>query len=64
MRREAVTERLREVARQLARRGLVAKGVDMSRSAVTARLKTLAALSDMCLRLVAIGRPLLPGAGR
>jgi hypothetical protein len=51
MRAPAVTSRLREMARLLAERGFVDKGVDMSRVAVTDRLKTLSALSAMCLRL-------------
>ena len=59
----AVTTRLREIARQREARGFVAKGVEMSVSAVTARLRTLGALSDMCLRLVAVGRG-LPTAAR
>lgn len=63
MRPEAVTERLREIGRQLVRRGLVAKGVDMSRAAVTCGLRALGALSDMCLRLGALGPRLRGGAG-
>lgn len=51
MRAPAVTTRLREAARLLAERGFVDKGVDMSRAAVTSRLKTMSALSSMCLRL-------------
>jgi predicted deacylase len=51
MRPKAVTARLRQVARMLAERGFVDKGVDMSRTAVTDRLKTMSALSTMCLRL-------------
>lgn len=51
MRAQAITWRLREAARLLAERGFVDKGVDMSRTAVTDRLKTMAALSTMCLRL-------------
>jgi hypothetical protein len=64
MRPEAVTARLREMSRLLAERGFVAKGVDMSSPAVTARLKTLGALSDMCRRLGPVGSRLrdLPGA--
>jgi hypothetical protein len=59
MRREAVSARLRDVARQLNERGFLNKGVDMSRSAVTFRLQSMAALSTMCLRLgkAAIARP-------
>jgi hypothetical protein len=51
MRPQAITERLRTAARLLAERGFVDKGVDMSRAAVTGRLKTVSALSSMCLRL-------------
>ncbi len=47
----AVSDRLRTVARLLATRGLVDKGVDMSPAAVTGRLQAMAALSSMCLRL-------------
>jgi len=60
MGRDAVTERLREIARLLARRGFVTKGIDMSPEGVTARLKTLGALSDMCRRLGVVGRQLGP----
>jgi hypothetical protein len=56
----AVTARLRELDRLLAQRGLRAKGVDMSSEAVTARLRALGALSDMCRRLVAAGKHLRP----
>ncbi|HEY0709364.1 MAG TPA: hypothetical protein VGG33_21320 [Polyangia bacterium] len=55
---EAVTHRLREIERLLAERGLRRKGVDMTAEAVTERLRTLGSLSDMCLRLVEIGKPL------
>jgi hypothetical protein len=51
MRPEAITARLRTVARLLAERGFVDKGVDMSCAAVTGRLKTMSALSSMCSRL-------------
>jgi hypothetical protein len=51
MRSQAITSRLREAARLLAERGFVDKGVDMSRDAVTRRLKSMSALSSMCLRL-------------
>ena len=51
MRPEAVTARVREVARLLDQRGSVSKGVDMSRTAVTLRLQSMASLSTMCLRL-------------
>lgn len=47
----AISFRLRLAARMLAERGFVDKGVDMSRTAVTLRLKSMAALSAMCLRL-------------
>jgi hypothetical protein len=60
MRPEAVTARLREVSRLLAERGLVVKEVDMSPAAISARLRTLGALSDMCRRLQAIGEKLAP----
>jgi hypothetical protein len=64
MRAPAVTARLREVGRLLAERGLVPKGVDMSPAQVTARLKTLGALSDMCRRLVRAGVGLRAGTTR
>ncbi|MEO8213104.1 MAG: hypothetical protein ABI560_07920 [Myxococcales bacterium] len=56
----AVAARLRDMSRQRDARGFIAKGVDMSVPAVTTRLRTLAALSDMCLRLMSIGRGLAP----
>ena len=54
----AVTHRLREIDRLLKEQGLRRKGVPMSAAAVTERLRTLGSLSDMCLRLVAVGLPL------
>jgi UDP-N-acetylmuramate-alanine ligase len=39
------------VARLLEERGFAIKGVDMSRTAVTSRLQSMAALSSMCARL-------------
>jgi hypothetical protein len=51
MSRDAVSARLRAMARLLEERGFENKGVDMSRGAVTSRLRTMAALSSMCLRL-------------
>ena len=51
MSREAISARLRAVARLLEERGFTSKGVDMSRAAVTSRLQSMAALSTMCLRL-------------
>jgi hypothetical protein len=51
MRPQAVTARLRMLARELEARGFVSKGVDMSPAAVTDRLRAMAALSAMCLRL-------------
>ena len=54
----AVTKRLREIDRLLTERGAHRKGVPMSAAAVTERLRTLGSLSDMCLRLVEVGRPL------
>ena len=51
MRAPAITSRVRQAARLLAERGFVDKGVDMSRAAVTGRLKTMSALSSMCLSL-------------
>jgi len=60
MHREAVTARVREVARLLEQRGFVSKGVDMSRTAVTRRLASMASLSSMCLRLT---RATLAGRG-
>jgi len=60
MHRNAVTARLREMARLSAQRGFVAKGVDMSSAAVSARLRTMASLSDLCRRLAPIGQHLRP----
>ena len=60
---EAVTARLLEVARALARRGFAIKGTDMSSAAIQSRLKILAALSDMSWRLVQVGQGLRPGGG-
>jgi hypothetical protein len=54
----AVSTRLREMSRLLAERGLVEKGVDMSPAAITARLRMLGALSDMCRRLARAGESL------
>ena len=51
MSREAISARLRDMARLLDERGFASKGVDMSRTAVTLRLQSMAALSTMCLRL-------------
>jgi hypothetical protein len=39
------------MARMLDERGFTSKGVDMSCTAVTLRLQSMAALSTMCLRL-------------
>lgn len=51
MSREAISARLRDMARLLDERGFASKGVDISRTAVTLRLQSMAALSTMCLRL-------------
>jgi hypothetical protein len=51
MRPQAVTARLHTVARLLAEQGFIDKGVNMSPVAVTNRLKSMSALSSMCLRL-------------
>jgi len=48
---EAVSARLRAVARMLDERGFADKGIDMSPTAITGRLRSMAALSDMCRRL-------------
>ena len=58
MTRTAVSGRLREVGRLLAQRGFVPKGVAMASASVTARLKILGALSDMCRRLTCVGERL------
>jgi hypothetical protein len=58
MSREAISARLHEMARLSAERGLVGKGVDMSSVAISARLRTMASLSDMCRRLAPIGERL------
>lgn len=47
----AVTARLREVGALLAARGFIKKGVAMSAEAVTARLRVMAGLSDLCFKL-------------
>jgi len=47
----AVSTRLRAVARLLEERGFTSKGVDMSRTAVTSRLQSMADLSSMCAHL-------------
>lgn len=57
----AITIRLRELSRLLAARGFVSKQVDMSAAAVTARVRTMASLSNMCRRLGAIGPRLRDG---
>ena len=51
MSRAAISARLRAVAKLLEERGITSKGVDMSPTAVTLRLQSMAALSTMCLRL-------------
>ena len=60
MSREAVSARLKEMARLFSQRGFVSKGVDMSSAAVSARLHTMASLSDLCRRLAPIGQRLPP----
>ena len=60
MSREAVSARLQEMARLFSQRGFVSKGVDMSSAAVSARLHTMASLSDLCRRLAPIGQRLRP----
>ena len=58
----AVTARLRELSRLLDSRGFVIKQVvDMQRAAVTSRLRVMGALSDMCRRLVEVGRGMHAG---
>jgi hypothetical protein len=52
---EAVTARLRRAAELLRARGMVARSVDMSPGAITGRLRTWGALSDMCHRLARLG---------
>jgi hypothetical protein len=54
----AITRRLRLTAELLRARGVVKKGVDMSPAAVTERLHTLAALSELCRRLTSAGETL------
>lgn len=61
---DAVKARLRELSDHLKARGFVTKGVDMTPAAVTGRLKVLAALSDMCLRLVSVGEGVRASASR
>jgi hypothetical protein len=57
----AITARLRALSRLLAERGFVSKQVDMSTAALTARVRTMASLSDMCRRLGAVGTRLRGG---
>jgi len=47
----AVSARLRRISDLLNQRGFVRKSADMSPNAVTLRLRSMAALSDMCARL-------------
>lgn len=54
----AITDRLLALSRALSARGFVEKGVDMSPQALRDRLRTLAALSDMCWRLAKIAEAL------
>ena len=56
----AVTRRLRELDRLLAERGFRPKGVDMSPTAVLSRLRAMGGLSDMCRRLLGVGKRLRP----
>ncbi len=51
MSRKAVSARLHRLSDLFNQRGLVRKGVDMSPGAVISRLRSMAALSDMCARL-------------
>jgi hypothetical protein len=51
MSKSAITARLLTMSRLLNERGFVEKGVDMSPTAVTTRLRTMATLSDLCRRL-------------
>jgi hypothetical protein len=53
-----VTERLRRMAELLRARGFITKGVDMSARAVSERLRTAGALSDLCRRLAPLGQQL------
>jgi hypothetical protein len=57
---DAITARQREMARRLEVRGFVAKGVDMSATAIGARLRAIGSLSDMCRRLAPVGARLRP----
>jgi len=56
-----VTARLREMSRLLAERGFVSKGVDMSPAAISARLRSWSALTEMCRRLAVAGNRLPAG---
>jgi hypothetical protein len=60
----AVTARLREMAKLRVQAGYVDKRPAMTSAAITARLKTLGALSDMCRRLAVVGARLRPRDGR
>jgi hypothetical protein len=62
---EAIRNRLLAVARALEERGWVQKGADMSPPAISARIRILASLSDMCRRLGRVGvRDATPSTGR
>lgn len=52
----AITDRLRHVAQLLREKGWSKKGVDLSSSAVSERLRTMGSLSDLCRRLMLVGQ--------
>jgi hypothetical protein len=58
MSKSAVTSRLREVSRLLRESGFRSKATVMTKVAVTTRLKTMGALSDLCRRLGRVGEQL------
>jgi hypothetical protein len=60
---EAVGARLRQWSLLSQTAGPRTHQLDMSAAAITARLRVLGGLSDMCLRLGAVGRALRPESG-
>lgn len=59
----AIAGRLRELARLRALGATPPPRIDMSATGLTARLRVLGALSDMCRRLGAVGATLVSAEG-
>jgi hypothetical protein len=53
---QAVTERLQRMSALSAERGFIVKGPAMDAESVTARLRLMSSLADMCFRLAEVGR--------